>query len=304
RLPSMAVSSSSEIRDRIGSVEVAFAKAIPLLCDFLSTGQKACCLCQYLKAPNSNKGNSAPAESLLSLHARVALRLAAWGRGNSGTCRSRVRVPARVRFGKSRELEDELIVIVVQIHNGRMENASPGMSQAKQLAGTSHLKLEYQRDIMSKLLGVWRLAYTSDTFEAYMVEAGVDFVNRKLMMSVKPDLIMEENNGEWTMTLKSTVRTTVTKFRLGEEFTETRGDGVKMQTIITKEGENKLIQVQKGIAKGGGDSVITREAINNDTELLTTCVANSVTGIRKYNRLEGPGGVSTLPSKAQKRAGE
>ncbi|CAG0890311.1 unnamed protein product [Cyprideis torosa] len=30
----------------------------------------------------------------------VALRLAAWGRGKSGTCRSRVRVPARVRFGK------------------------------------------------------------------------------------------------------------------------------------------------------------------------------------------------------------
>ncbi|CAG0908420.1 unnamed protein product, partial [Cyprideis torosa] len=77
------------------------------------------------------------------------------------------------------------------------------------------------------------------------------------------------------------------------------------QSIFTKDGENKLIQVQKGIATGGGDSVITREVVNNDTELLVTCVANSVTGIRKYNRLaEGPGGVSTLPSKAQKRGGQ
>ncbi|CAG0900291.1 unnamed protein product [Cyprideis torosa] len=172
-------------------------------------------------------------------------------------------------------------------------------------ATRKYSRIKYRRDKMSKLLGVWRLVYTSDNFEAYMIEVGVNFVNRKLMMTVKPDLFVEENRGEWTITAKSTIRTVVTKFRLGEEFTETRADGVTMQSIITKEGENKLIQVQKGIATGGGDSVITREVVNNDTELLVTCVANSVTGIRKYNRLaEGPGGVSTVQSKAQKRGGE
>ncbi|CAG0904105.1 unnamed protein product [Cyprideis torosa] len=160
-------------------------------------------------------------------------------------------------------------------------------------------------DNMSKLLGAWRLVFTSDTFEAYMIEVGVNLPNRKLMMTVSPDLFIEENKGEWTITAKSAIRTVVVKFRLGEEFTETRADGVTMQSIFTKDGENKLIQVQKGIATGGGDSVITREVVNNDTELLVTCVANSVTGIRKYNRLaEGPGGASTLPSKSQKRGGQ
>ena len=48
---------------------------------------------------------------------------------------------------------------------------------------------------------------------------------RKMALAAKPDVIISESEGNWTLITKSTFKTTELKFRLREEFKETRGDG-------------------------------------------------------------------------------
>lgn len=76
-------------------------------------------------------------------------------------------------------------------------------------------------------------------------------------------------------TTESTFKTTILKFKLGEEFDEETLDGRMVKTIMTIEG-NKLIQKQKTDKK----SEITREF--TDKECLTTCVYGDVVSVRKY----------------------
>lgn len=65
--------------------------------------------------------------------------------------------------------------------------------------------------------------------------------------TLKPTLEVEvAGDDQYTIRSLSTFKNTEIKFKLGEEFEEDRADGKRVKTVVVKEGDNKLVQTQKG----------------------------------------------------------
>ncbi|KAK9504907.1 hypothetical protein O3M35_009077 [Rhynocoris fuscipes] len=79
-----------------------------------------------------------------------------------------------------------------------------------------------------------------------MKALGVGLIGRKMANSVSPVLEIFEENGEYTFKHSSTFKDTIMKFKIGEETEQETPDGRKVKTIVTVEGDNKLVEVQKG----------------------------------------------------------
>lgn len=93
--------------------------------------------------------------------------------------------------------------------------------------------------------------------------------------SATPTIYLEKNGDEYSYHTVSTFKTTVLKFKLGEEFDEETLDGRKVKSIFTLEG-NVLSQSQKT----DKTSTIVREF--TDTEMIASCVYGDVTCKRWY----------------------
>ena len=117
--------------------------------------------------------------------------------------------------------------------------------------------------------------YSSQNFDEYMSELKVGFMNRKLAKSVTPVVEVTLNGDEYTLKTSSLLKTTIIKFKLGEEFDEQRLDGVKVRSTVTLNGN-----VMTHVMKGKPDSVIVREF--NGNELKTVCTVNNVSCTRLY----------------------
>lgn len=78
--------------------------------------------------------------------------------------------------------------------------------------------------------------------------------------TVSPTVKLEKSDDMYTLTTTSTFKTTTIKFKLGEEFDEDTLDGRKVKSVIKMEGDNKLIQEQKG----DKPTTITREFTDNE----------------------------------------
>lgn len=116
------------------------------------------------------------------------------------------------------------------------------------------------------LLGDWKLD-SSENFEALMKELGVGLIFRKVGATTKPNVKLEVNGDEWTMTTTSAIKTHATKFKLDTEFEEETVDGRKVLTTITW-ADNKLVQTQKDLKNNNVVCVITRE-MNGDGVMKT-----------------------------------
>lgn len=77
-----------------------------------------------------------------------------------------------------------------------------------------------------------------------MIVLGVNFVLRKLGLSVTPTVELLYDGEYYTIQQVTKIRTVIVKFKPGEEFIEETPDGRKTRTIITFENENKLVQEQ------------------------------------------------------------
>jgi len=129
-------------------------------------------------------------------------------------------------------------------------------------------------------VGTWNME-SSDNFDAYMREVGVNAVTAKLGSVAKPTMLVSQEGDTWTLKSETTFKNTKVVFQLGVEFDETTADDRKMKTTFTLEG-NKLIQTQKPTVDGGVPSVITREV--NGNKILVTCKANAVVATRNYTK--------------------
>ena len=76
--------------------------------------------------------------------------------------------------------------------------------------------------------------------------AGVGMVLRKMGNSVSPTVDLVKDGDKYTFTTSSTFKTSAITFKLGEEFDEETLDGRKVKSVITMDGDNKLVQEQKG----------------------------------------------------------
>ena len=108
--------------------------------------------------------------------------------------------------------------------------------------------------------------------------SGVNFVTRNLAKSASPTVEVIVDGDSYTIKTSSTLKNSEIKFKLGEEFEEDRADGKKVQTSVTKEGDNKLVQVQKG------DKPVTIVREFSEEGLTVTATVNGVTSVRFYKR--------------------
>ncbi|KAK2169153.1 hypothetical protein LSH36_12g21090 [Paralvinella palmiformis] len=138
---------------------------------------------------------------------------------------------------------------------------------------------------MSKFVGQWKLE-GSENFDEYMKALGVGeviscqpalstlytvapaygvgFATRKLGNLAKPSQMIKIDGDTWTIETHSTFKNTIITFELGKEFEENTADGRKVKTTCTLEGDNKLIQSQKGEV----DSTLTRELTDDNTIVM------------------------------------
>ncbi len=103
-------------------------------------------------------------------------------------------------------------------------------------------------------------------------------MTRNLAKSASPTVEVIVDGDSYTIKTSSTLKNSEIKFKLGEEFEEDRADGKKVQTSVTKEGDNKLVQVQKG------DKPVTIVREFSEEGLTVTATVNGVTSVRFYKR--------------------
>lgn len=106
---------------------------------------------------------------------------------------------------------------------------------------------------------------SSENFDEFLKALGVGFLLRNAAKLSTPTVEITNQGDSFTMKTVTTFKTTEIKFTIGQEFDETRMDGVTVKTTITKEGDNKLVQSQAGEPP----CTITRELIEDGAKLKT-----------------------------------
>jgi len=122
---------------------------------------------------------------------------------------------------------------------------------------------------------------TSENFDAFLKEIGINLIKRKLANMAYPTLdITKDENDYVTIKTISPFKTHVNRFRVGEEFDEERIDGKVVKSIVNNEG-NTFIQTQK-------DEDLTIKYIREFTgdQIKVTSIANNVQCFRVYKRIE------------------
>ncbi|XP_078543233.1 myelin P2 protein-like isoform X2 [Lissotriton helveticus] len=131
---------------------------------------------------------------------------------------------------------------------------------------------------MECFFGTWKLV-SSENFDAYMKDLGVNFATRKAGAMVKPNVIICKTGDLYCLKTESSFTTTEISFKLGEEFDEVTADKRKTKTIVTCE-NGALIQLQKWDDK---ETTIRREV--KDGQLVVTCTMGDVKCVRTYDKV-------------------
>ena len=94
-------------------------------------------------------------------------------------------------------------------------------------------------------------------------------------LAATPTVFLEKHGDEFQFHTVSTFKTSIIKFKLGEEFEEETLDGRKVLTTFTLDG-NTLTQTQKT------DKPSTIVRVFSETELVVTCDYGDVKSTRWY----------------------
>ena len=94
---------------------------------------------------------------------------------------------------------------------------------------------------------------------------------------------MTEENGVWTITTSTTLKTITLKFKLGEAFSETTLDGRVAQTVACRDGDVLILDQRGNKAKGEKDSKMIRD-FKGDM-MYMQLIAEGVVCKRVYKRI-------------------
>ncbi|CAF4821495.1 unnamed protein product, partial [Rotaria sp. Silwood1] len=104
------------------------------------------------------------------------------------------------------------------------------------------------------LIGTWEHV-RSENFEGFLKEMGVPMAIRLLAKSMSTRLVINENNGIWTLRTEMPLKTKSISFTPGIQFQDTTPDGSEVQTVVRFE-DGKWVQTLSG--KNGKESMVTR----------------------------------------------
>ncbi|XP_073318958.1 fatty acid-binding protein, heart [Pagrus major] len=128
-------------------------------------------------------------------------------------------------------------------------------------------------------VGTWNLK-TSEKFDDYMKELGVNFAVRKMGALTKPTTLISVEGDTVTVKTQSSLKNTEISFKLGEEFDETTADDRKVKSLVTVD-DGKLVHIQKW---DGKETSLVREV--NGNALTLTLKLGEVVCTRHYERAE------------------
>ncbi|KAM5280817.1 fatty acid-binding protein 9-like [Ctenodactylus gundi] len=132
--------------------------------------------------------------------------------------------------------------------------------------------------MVEPFLGTWKLV-SSENFEEYMEELGVNSVTRNMAGSVKPNVTIDVREEAMIIRTENALKNTEISFRLGLEFDEITGDNRKVKSIVTLE-NNVLIHVQKWLDK---ETTIKRKIV--DGKMVVECTMNDTISTRIYEKV-------------------
>ncbi|XP_008578954.1 PREDICTED: fatty acid-binding protein 9 [Galeopterus variegatus] len=132
--------------------------------------------------------------------------------------------------------------------------------------------------MVEPFLGTWKLV-SSENFEDYMRELGVDFAPQNVAGLVKPTITISVHGEVIKLRTESPFKNTEISFKLGEEFDETTADNRKVKSIINLDG-GTMIQVQKWLGK---ETTIKRKIV--DGKMVVECTMNNVVSTRIYEKV-------------------
>lgn len=147
------------------------------------------------------------------------------------------------------------------------------------LADNANAKSESAKTMDQFLNKKYKLS-TSENFEEIMKALGVGLFTRKIGAAVSPVMELTKEGDEYALSSKSTFKDTLIKFKLGEEFDEETPDGRMVKSVITQEGNNKLVQIQKG----DKTTKIIREFLPEEVKMTLT--VDDITCTRIYKPYE------------------
>ncbi|KFM62498.1 Fatty acid-binding protein, brain, partial [Stegodyphus mimosarum] len=96
---------------------------------------------------------------------------------------------------------------------------------------------------MDSIYGKYKLVSSDEHFDEFLKACGVNIVMRKAGLMSKPVVEIKKEGDEFILKTTTTFKNSEIKFKLDEEFEETRMDGSNCKTIITLE-DGKLVQRQ------------------------------------------------------------
>ncbi|KAG5871998.1 hypothetical protein JTB14_030840 [Gonioctena quinquepunctata] len=85
----------------------------------------------------------------------------------------------------------------------------------------------------------------NENLDEYFKGLGVPYIPRKIVISSRPTLEISKSNDEWSITTSTLLRTSVSKFKIGEEYEETMPGGL-LKNVTKLEGDNKFITESVG----------------------------------------------------------
>jgi len=129
---------------------------------------------------------------------------------------------------------------------------------------------------MADFTGKFKLT-SSDNFDEFLKELGVNFVLRNLAKTSTPVVEITKDGDTFSLKTTTAIKNSEIKFELGKEFEEARMDGKNVKTVVVADG-NKLIQTQFG----DKEVKIVREF--NGNELVVTASVGAVNSVRKYTK--------------------
>merc|ERR1719412_26340 len=133
---------------------------------------------------------------------------------------------------------------------------------------------------MVQITGNYTLT-AKENYEEFLKALNVGFILRKAALASTPVMSISEDNGNWTMITKTTVKSIELRFRLGEEFEEETTYGRKCKTTVTLEG-NRMTTSQRATKSGEKDVTVVRNFDDGGITVSLTC--EDVVCTQKYAR--------------------
>ncbi|CAF2853983.1 unnamed protein product [Rotaria sp. Silwood2] len=121
---------------------------------------------------------------------------------------------------------------------------------------------------IERLKGTWDYV-NGDNNDEYLKELGVGMMERMMAKGLKPQLIISEKDGKWTLCTKTIFKTITLEFTPDVEYEETTPDGRQIKGIVRFE-DGKWIQKMRN--QTNKESMITRWVDTNDQlRIMSEC---------------------------------